>query len=80
MAPDATGELAPAIALALGASLAWDEVNPSFLNWAVEETDRLRATITPETTRETRFEIQNRIAAIAGTAHAYGQWLYTHAG
>lgn len=49
---------------------------PSFLNWVLEETDRLRARITPDTAREERFRIQNEIAALSGPAYGYGQWIY----
>ena len=70
-------ELAPEIARELeSVGYAQDCWHPSFLNWAVEEMDRLRASITPETTPDQRFQIQNRVATIAGTAHSYGQWLY----
>jgi hypothetical protein len=54
----------------------WETRSPSFLNWVVEEIDRLRAGITSDTTREERFRIQNDIASLSGPAHRYGQWLY----
>lgn len=69
----------PAAELCPGIALQLDEAaptrTPSFLNWAVEEIERLRTRITSDSTREERFEIQYRIATLAGTAHAYGQWL-----
>jgi hypothetical protein len=48
----------------------------SFLNWAADETARLRGTITGDTSREERFQIQNRIATLSAAANGYGQWLY----
>ncbi len=65
--------LAPGIARDLEAGV--PPRAPSFLNWVLEETERLRGTITPETTRDERFRIQNQIATLSGVAHGYGQWL-----
>lgn len=49
---------------------------PSFVNWAAGEVTRLRASITTDTTREERFQIQSRVGALLGVAHSYGLWLY----
>jgi hypothetical protein len=51
---------------------------PCFLNWAVDEIQRLHAQITPDVTREVKFRIQTEIATISGTAYRYGQWIYQH--
>jgi len=81
MVTDPSQLIAPAIAKALQGEPGEraDECRPSFLNWAIEETDRLRESITAVITQEARFQIQNRIATIGGTAHGYGQWIYSTA-
>lgn len=76
MAPSLLPELSPGIARELGAPVFPEmERPPSFLNWAVEEMDRLRSRITPDTTRDERFRIQNQVATLGAAAHGYGQWL-----
>ena len=68
--------LAPEIARHVEALPEWADVNaPSFLNWAVEEIERLHGLVSAGETRERRFELQNQIATIEGAAYRYGQWL-----
>jgi hypothetical protein len=73
-------DLAPGIARDLaGPEEPERQFRPSFINWALDEIERLHTRITPDTPRQERFEVQNRIATIRGTAHVYGQWLYANA-
>ena len=48
----------------------------SFLNWAADEMSQLRESITGDTSREERFQVQNRIATLSAATNGYGQWLH----
>lgn len=69
-------QLSPTMARQLGAVEGTGATPPSFLNWVVEETDRLHRKSTPTLRREERFTLQNQAATLAGAAYGYGQWLY----
>jgi hypothetical protein len=74
-----TETLSPTIARALGVVPKVDPFRPSFLNWVLDETDRLLATVSMESSREERFRVQNRIADLNAAAYSYGQWLQANA-
>jgi nucleotide-binding universal stress UspA family protein len=51
------------------------EFRPGFLNWAVDEIDRLQGKAAAEDAPDARRDLQNRADALLAVARAYGEWL-----